>query len=260
MKRVLALLALFAPLPAAAASALTGQHALYNFTLTKLRTHDITGAAGQMSFDVVDGCTGWATTQHMTLIIRNVDGSLDKTVSDYMTWETKDGKTLTFMTRESDNDGAVQVDEAGTATRKPDGSGVVNYTAPAVAQYTLPVGTLFPMLHTEALLAAGDNGQSFISPLLFDGTDSTGAQATFVSVLKHYPGEKTEWPALDGIPSTDVDIAFFSRKNDDETPNFRTSMRYFENGVAANLVLDFGDFVMSGKLARLSIPPSPCPK
>jgi EipB-like len=96
--------------------------------------------------------------------------------------------------------------------------------------------------------------------LLFDGTDSTGAQATFVSVLKHYKGEKTEWPALDGIPSTDVDIAFFSRKNDDETPNFRTSMRYFENGVAANLVLDFGDFVMSGKLARLSIPPSPCPK
>jgi hypothetical protein len=260
MKRALALLALFAPLPAAAASALTGQHALYDFTLTKLRTHDITGAAGQMSFDVVDGCTGWATTQHMTLIIRNVDGSLDKTVSDYMTWETKDGKTLTFMTRESDNDGAPQVDEAGTATRKPDGSGVVNYTAPTVVQYSLPVGTLFPMLHTEALLAAGDNEQSFIAPLLFDGTDSTGAQATFVSVLTHYPGEKTQWPALDGIPSTDVDIAFFSRKNDDETPNFRTSMRYFENGVAANLVLDFGDFVMTGKLARLTIPPSPCPK
>jgi hypothetical protein len=245
--------------PALAASNLTGQHALYNFTLSKLRTHDITGATGQMAFDVVDGCTGWATTQHMTLIIRNVDGSLDKTVSDYMTWETKDGKTLTFATRESDNDGPEQVDDAGSATRGPDGSGVVTYTTPANTQYSLPPGTLFPMQHTEALLAAGDNGQGFISPPLFDGTDSNGAQATFVAVLKHYPGEKSAWPGLDGIPSTDVDIAFYARKSDDENPNFRTSMRYYENGVADNLVLDFGDFVMTGKLVRLSIPPSPCP-
>jgi hypothetical protein len=260
MKRLLALLALAAPLPAAASPGLTGQHALYNFTLTKLRTHDITGATGQMSFDVVDGCTGWATTQHMTLIIRNVDGSLNKAVSDYMTWETKDGKTLSFTTRESDNDGPEQLDEAGSATRNADGSGTVSYTAPTKVQYTLPTGTLFPMLRTQALLAAGDNGQSSIAPLLFDGTDATGAQATFVSVLKHYPAEKTAWPALNGIPSTDVDIAFFARKSDDETPNFRTSMRYFEDGVAANLVLDFGDFVMTGKLDRLTIPPSPCPK
>src|SRR6516165_5453963 len=248
----LALLSLLAPgfaaSPAAAASALTGQHALYNFTLTKLRTHDITGATGQMSFDVVDGCTGWATTQHMTLLIRNVDGSLDKSVSDYMTWESKDGKTLTFTTRESDNDGPEQVDDAGSATRDADGSGVVNYRSPTKVKYSLPPGTLFPMQHTEALLAAGDNGQSFIAPLLFDGTGTTGAQATFVAVLKHHPGGKTDWPALDGIPSTDVDISFFTRKNDDENPNFRTSMRYFEDGVATDLVLDFGDFVMNGKL------------
>ena len=34
-------------------------------------------------------------------------------------------------------------------------------------------------------------------------------------------------------------------------------MRYFENGVATNLVLDFGDFVMTGKLVHLSIPAPP---
>lgn len=264
MKRALALLALLAPGPALAASsstsALTGQHALYNLTLTRLRTHDITGATGQMSFNVVDGCTGWATTQHMTLLIRNVDGSLDKSVSDYMTWETKDGKTLTFTTRESDNDGPMQVDDAGSATRNADGTGVVTYTAPTKVKYSLPAGTLFPMLHTEALLAAGDNGQSFIAPPLFDGTGTTGAQATFVAVLKHHAGGKSEWPALDGIPSTNVDISFFTRKSDDENPNFRTSMRYYENGVASDLVLDFGDFVMSGKLTKLTVPPSPCPK
>ncbi len=261
MKHALALLAFLHPLPAAAvtaSAALTGQHAYYTFSLTKLRTHDITGATGAMSFDVVDGCTGWATTQHMTMIIRGVDGSLNKSVSDYITWESKDGKTLTFTSRESDNDGPEQIDDAGSATHNPDGSGLVTYTTPAHTAYRLPAGTLFPMQHNEALLAAGDDGKNFIAPLLFDGTDSTGAQATFVAVLKHHAAEKTAWPALDKIPSTDVDIGFYARKSDDENPDFRSSMRYFEDGVADKLVMDFGDFVMTGKLVRLTIPPSPC--
>ncbi len=259
-----ALLAALAPMPALAAddlaSQLTGQHAVYTLSLSKLRTHDITGATGQMKFDVVDGCTGWATTQHMTLIIRNVDGSLTKSVSDYITWESKDGKTLTFTLRESDDDGKVKIDDAGTATHTgSDDSGVISYTTPANTELKMPPGTLFPMQHTEALLAAGRAGSKFISPLLFDGTSADGAQATFITVLGHHGPEKSQWPELDKYGSTDVDIAFFERKNDDETPDFRTSMRYYENGVATALVLDFGDFVMTGKLTGLSVPLSACP-
>jgi hypothetical protein len=260
MKSVLALLALLAP-GLAHAEGITGQHALYTLALSKLRTHDITGATGQMSFDVVDGCTGWGTTQHLTLIIRNVDGTLNKSVSDYITWESKDGKTFTFLLREKDNDGKEQTDAAGTATHtSPDDSGIVTYTTPANTTLKLPPGTLFPMAHTEALLAAGRAGKKFISPLLFDGTTPDGAQATFVTMLGHHGAEKTAFPALDSIPSTNVDIAFYERKNDDEVPGFRTSMRYFEDGVATDLVMDFGDFEMSGKLERLSIPPSSCKK
>ncbi len=267
MKRPLALFALLAMSSApslvpgcAKADGITGQHALYKLILSKLRTHDITGATGEMRFDVVDGCTGWATTQHMTLILRNVDGSLQKSVTDYITWESKDGKTLTFTLRESDNDGKEQIDDAGIATHKPDGSGIVSYTTPASTQIRLPPGTLFPMQHTNALLAAGRQGQVFISPLLFDGTSANGADATFVTILGHHGPETTPWAALNTVPSTDVDIAFFDRKNDDENPGFRSSMRYFDDGVATNMVMDFGDFVMNADLTQLAIPASPCGK
>jgi hypothetical protein len=190
-----------------------------------------------------------------------VDGSLTKSVSDYITWESKDGKTLSFTLRESDNDGKVKIDDAGTATHTgPDNSGVIKYTTPANTVLKMPPGTLFPMQHTEALLAAGRAGKTFISPLLFDGTSADGAQATFITVLGHHGPEKAKWPALDKFASTEVDIAFFERKNDDETPDFRTSMRYYENGVATGLGLDFGDFVMTGKLASLSVPASSCPQ
>ena len=258
MKNALLALCLLAP-NLAFATGLTGQHAVYDLSLTKVRTHDLTGATGQMTFDVVDGCTGWASTQHMTLLIRNLDGSLSNSVTDYITWESKNGKTLTFQLRERDNGGKEQIDDAGTATHTgANDAGTIAYTTPANTIFTMPPGTLFPMAHTEALLAAARAGKKFIAPLLFDGTTADGPQATFVAILgRHGPGAE-KFPALRNISSADVDIAFYERKNDDENPDFRTQMRYFDDGVATKLVLDFGDFVMTGKLVSLTIPPSPC--
>jgi hypothetical protein len=261
MLKPLVLLAALLPAPAlaAAASTITGQDAIYDLSLAKVRTHDVTGATGAMRFSVVDGCTGWGTTQHMTLLIRNADGTLNKSVTDYMTWETKDGKTLTFTLREQDNDGKPTIDDAGSATRDPaTGTGSITYTTPAGRLLPLPGGTLFPMLHTETLLDGGTSGRKFIAVPLFDGTEDSGAQSTFIAILGHHGPEKSDFPALSKIPSTDVDIAFFDRGNQDQNPNFRSQMRYYDDGVATGILLDFGDFVMRGTLAKLSIPPSTC--
>lgn len=242
------------------ASQITGQDVSYALSLSKLRTHAITGATGSLHFQVVDGCTGWATAQRMTLIIRSADGSLEKTENDYTTWESKDGTHFTFNVTETDDDGPVKVIDSGTATRSSaDGAGVIKYTEPTAKEVAFPAGTLFPLQHTQALLEAGQAGHKFISPLLFDGTSDDGAEATFVTILGHHPAQATPWPALNGYGSSDVSIAFFPHKNQDTTPDFRTSMRYFNNAVATDLELDFGDFVMSGKVTSLQIPKSACP-
>jgi hypothetical protein len=257
MKYAAALLTLLPCL--AQAATLTGQDAIYDLTLAKVRTHDVTGATGAMRFAVADGCTGWGTTQHMTLLIRNADGSLNKTVTDYMTWESKDGKTLTFTLREQDDDGKLTVDDSGTATHTgANGAGSVAYTKPTGRLVGLPPGTLFPMAHTQTLLAAGAHGQKFVAVPLFDGTSDSGAQATFIAILGHHPPSANQFPDLAKLSSTDVDIAFYDRKNQDQNPNFRSSMRYFDNGVATDIILDFGDFVMRGKLDKLTIPASSC--
>lgn len=243
------------------AGGLTGQEALYDLTLSKVRTHDVTGAAGQMRFSVVDGCTGWGTTQHMTLLIRNADGSLNKTVTNYITWESKDGKNFTFTLREKDGDGKETVDDAGAATAGNAGKiGSIVYSTPANTTLAMPAGTLFPMAHTQALLDAGNADKKFISVPLFDGTSSDGAQHTFIAILGQHAAQPSDFAALKGLRSTDVDIAFYERKNDDETPDFRSQMRYYDNGVATNIVLDFGDFIMKGELKSLSVPPSLCGK
>jgi hypothetical protein len=261
MKSLFLLLAAMAMPGAAYAAGLTGQDTVYDLTLSKVRTHDVTGAVGQMTFNVVDGCTGWATTQHLTLLVRNVDGSLNRSVTDYVTWESKNGKNFTFSLSERDNAGKEQIDDAGSAVHTGDNhAGLVTYTAPADRRVALPPGTLFPMQHTEALLVAGREGKKFIAPPLFDGTSDDGAQSTFVAILGHQGPTPSRFAALSDLPSSDVDIAFYPRKPGDQNPDFRTQMRYFENGVATNLVLDFGAFVMTGKLVHLTIPPTPCGK
>ena len=243
---------------ASAAIGLTGQDAIYNLSLAKVRTHDVTGATGEMRFSVADGCSGWGTTQHLTLLIRNADGSLTKTVTDYVTWETKTGSQLTFNLSEKDNDGKPVVDDAGTAIRAADGSGTITYSTPANRVMTMPAGTLFPMAHTAALLDASMQGKKFISVPLFDGTTDDGAQHTFVVILARHSPAKTPFAGLAKLSSTDVDIAFYERKHSDQNPDFRSQMLYYDDGVANNIMMDFGDFVMRGRLENLAIPPSNC--
>ncbi|MBN8909632.1 MAG: DUF1849 family protein, partial [Rhodospirillales bacterium] len=42
------------------------------------------------------------------------------------------------------------------------------------------------------------------------------------------------------------------------TPTYEVGMRYWENGVADNLQMDFGDFVMDGKMSELKPLPKRC--
>jgi len=130
---------------------------------------------------------------------------------------------------------------------------------PAARTMKLPVGTLFPMAHTAAILAAAAAGKKFLSLPLFDGTGTDGAQDTFVTVLDW--GAKTDvaWPRLAALPSGRVHISFFDRDKPGggQTPDYEIGMRYFEDGVADDLRMNFGEFVMTGALKTFEPAPPP---
>ncbi len=237
-------------------AALTGQNAVYELGLAKVRGHSVTGAAGRLNFNVLETCDAFAVSQHMTLLIRNENGSLTRTESDYDTWESKSGDRLSFLLRQT-TDGATKTESAGLATLGRSG-GIVHYQVPQGRMVKLPPGTLFPMAHTRDILDAAAAGKSFIDPPLFDGTSTKGAEHSFVAILRHDPARPSRFPALSKLPATSVDIGFFKRSPKDNEPEFRTQMRYYANGVARGVKLDFGDFVVSGKLARLSVPAASC--
>ncbi|MDD2877861.1 MAG: DUF1849 family protein [Acidiphilium sp.] len=259
MKRILlaGCCALAAPTALAAAPVrLTGQNATYTLDLSKVRGHSVTGATGRLQFDVLETCRAYTVSQRMTLLIRNQDGTLSRTVSNYDTWESKGGHRLSFLLRQTE-DGKTKVEEQGTATTGPQG-GEVDYTVPKGRVVKLPPGTLFPMAHTRQILQAAAAGKPYIDPPLFDGTSSHGAEHTFVAILGRRGPHHSKFAPLAVLPSALVDIGFFRRSPQDTEPDFRTQMRYYTNGVSRDVGLDFGSFVLHGALTSLTVPPVAC--
>jgi EipB-like len=151
----------------------------------------------------------------------------------------------------SQTDGDASLDHAG-------GTGEAHYTTPEDTVKKLPVGTLFPMMHTAAIIAAARDGKKFLAVPLFDGTSEAGAEDSSIAILDWLQPRENKYPMLSDLPSTRVRLAFFDRDPGTTTPDYQVGMRYWANGVANDLQMDFGDFVMNATLTQLTPQPHRC--
>ncbi len=247
-----------APLGGPPAAPLAAHRALYTMTLNNGRGGDVVAAHGTMGYEVMDACDGWAVRQRLQMTITNNEGQDIQMSSDYATWESKDGLKLRFhMKQMTDTAVTSQTDGDATLTRA-GGPGEVHYTAPHEQTTPLAAGTLFPMVHTATIIAAAREGKRFLTLPLFDGTDENGAEDSSIVILDWKPAFQTKYPALSALPSTRVRLAFFDHAADATTPNYEVGMRYWENGVADDMQMDFGDFVMDAKMSEFAPLPRKC--
>jgi hypothetical protein len=246
-----------APLRAGLAADLAAHRAVYTLALEAPKG-EVTAATGDMSYEVQDACDGWAVRQRLHMTITNRDGQDIEMVSDYVTWESKDGHRFRFHMKQL-TDTAVTSQTEGEATTGPEG-GEAHYTLPAEDTKKLAPGTLLPMAHTAAIIAAAQAGKKFVGIPLFDGTSENGGQDTSITVLDWKPAgaEGGKWADLLKLPSTHVHVAFFSGKADASTPEYEVGMRYWDNGVGDDLRMDFGSFVMQGTMTEFTLLPHRC--
>ncbi len=249
-----------APPPAAApaAGALLAHKALYTLTLDHATGNDVVAARGTMGYEVTDACDGWAVRQRLRMTITNSEGQDIEMASDYATWESKDGLKFRYHMRQT-TDTAVTSQTDGEATLpKAGAAGEAHYSTPHDSTSPLPAGTVFPMAHTAAIVAAAREKKHFLSLPLFDGTDDSGVEDSFIVMLDWKPPMQVKWPALAPLPSTRVNIAFFDHTKTAVTPTYEVAMRYWENGVADDMKMNFGDFVMSAKMKEFAPLPRRC--
>jgi hypothetical protein len=246
---------------AAGIARMAPHRAAYRLDLGEGRSSGIAAVRGAMVFDVADACEGWATRQRMTMTVTDRDGRDIETVSDYATYEAKDNSSLRFSLTQT-TEGAVSQRISGEATLQPDGSGTVRFTEPAGQEETLPAGTLLPMRHTVLAVEAARAGKRILTSPLFDGTSDEGAQDTTTVIPSWVQATGApRFPLLAGAASGHMRIAFFERgaaSGGASQPDYEVGLRYYDNGVADEIVMDFGEFSVTGQALELSPLPGGC--
>ncbi len=265
--RHLAIMALLLATPALASEPvpLIAHRALYRLAMDTSRG-EITSATGTMAYEITDACDSWATRQRLSMTITNRDGQDIDMVSDYATLESKDGLSMSFRMRQTTETAVTEQVEGTAKLDSLGGPGTISYAGAEPRTMDIPPGTLFPMSHTAAIIAAAEAGKKFLAVPIFDGTGDKGTQDSSVAIAtwSRTGNPAAPFPALKELANGRVRIAFFDRDKDTSkdkvpgSPDYEVGMRYYANGVADDLQMDFSDFVMLGKLAEFAIPAPHC--
>lgn len=260
----LALLALVSPsalvaAPAFAAAPLLPHRAVYDLVLDEASDKSgITGLSGRMVYEFNgSACEGYTVKFRF---VTQIDTSENSSLTDQQTttFEDADGKTFSFVTK-SFTDQTLERELKGTARREADGL-KVDIEKPEPNSVRLE-GTQFPTQHLVELIGKANTGENFYETSVFDGSeDGDEVMTTTVVVGEKEPVEKSdpEAPALAGLAKEKfwpVDIAYFDEATDggEEVPEYRISFKLHESGLTRDLVMDYGEFSMTGKLVNLAL-------
>jgi hypothetical protein len=237
----------------AAGVQLAPHRAVYEMSLTKARSSQAaTAVDGRMVFVWKDVCDGWSLEYDTQMELVFADRGSRTVAWRYTAWESDGGDRMRFYLQRY-FDGQKTMERRGRA-RMGETGGEATITEPERRSIDLPAGTLFPGQHSRAMIEAARDGEQFFYAEVFDGTgEQNGLFAANAAILDAASGEPPEIdsPLLEGVPSWRINLAFFAPGQNDGSPQSEQSVRYYANGVAGTLELDYGDFVVEARLDKL---------
>lgn len=245
--------------------------AVYDITLTKSASGSgVAGMTGRMVYELSgSACEGY--TQNMRFVTRMSSQDGSETINDLRnsSWEEVAGKRLRFSTTQYTNDALVEASQ-GDAKRDPKSSVAdVDLVKPAASKFSLPTNTYFPIQHAEALIRSARSGQRLLAANVYDGSEK-GTKVYLTSAVignPAAPGASKKMADLkDGgrlatVNSWPMSISYFESGKDkqDAPPTYELTYNFYENGVTADLSIDYGEFAIQGDLKELTfLPETPC--
>ncbi|MAE52404.1 MAG: hypothetical protein CMH27_11395 [Micavibrio sp.] len=236
--------------------------ALYEIRLSgKKSGTQIVNIAGQMMYEWETGCEGWTTNHKFNLLYEYADAAPMRVTSDFSTYEPFDGQTLNFNAQRR-RGGEIFEEIRGYAALNDDGAGHVDFRIPDDLTYDLPVGTLFPMQHTLAVLKNIRDGKRFFNAVIFDGSDQDGPveinafigeAVNAAEIVKQ--DDKIDSELL-GAQAYNVQLAFFPLAKKEAYAEYEMELVFHENGIISDMSVDYQDFAVTQKLVALEAMPA----
>lgn len=238
--------------------ALVSHRAFYGLSVARLDPRNYRqGVAGGLSLEFVNACDGYVLNQRFVIETSTEDGPV---LNDMVlnSWESHDGRLFRFKLKDEVN-GDLEQQLDGEAKLAGDGKGgEVRFTLPPDTELALPDGTMFPTEHTIRLLALARAGTNWLHVPVYDGSsaDSYIEIGSFIGAeLPPETGERAVLKPLKGQRSWHVRLAYFTSGKNQDTPDYEIGYRLYENGVADNIVFDYGDYAIRAALQQLEIKP-----
>lgn len=263
-KIMLIFVALALPVDQLSALEIVAHRALYRVTLEHAPSGGVSAVSGNMSVDWRNGCSGWTFEYRSVIDVSQAEGSGISLSTAATTWEAQDGSEYRFNVRHSTNGRELEKIEGYGKIDAIGAGGKVTFTAPTPRELTLPVGTLFPMAHSRAVLRAAQWGKApvFLPLPVFDGMDEQSLYLVNVVIGRAGSGT-SKYPAppkevgqlLRGHKPWPIHLAYFKTNDLKPVPSHEMKLLMHDNGISDHLVMDFTDFTIRASLVKLEIPP-----
>jgi hypothetical protein len=235
------------------------------YDLVLLRADDSAGFSsvkGLMASELTGSvCAGWSVNFRIANRFTEVEGESRLIDSQSTSWESGDGLQLKYSQKQfADNalDSEQRIDVV-KASAAEEGRGTISGAEDK--EFSVDAAALFPMKHQFHLMEMADAGQSRDVSLVFDASDGEAAYKAISFIGKRRPPgsvvedvSNAEAAPLKTLTSWPVTISYYSVNGEQtETPSYQISFNLYDNGVATGLVLDYGDFALKGRLAKLDL-------
>jgi hypothetical protein len=239
---------------------LIGHKAVYEVKLTRTKSaSQIVNIAGTMNFSWTPSCDGWITDHHFKLRYDYADTEPMVIESNYVVFESNDGKNLQFSSTQKQN-GKVIDGTKGSATKLK-----AQFIKPQVLKFDLQNGSMFPTAFSVALLREAYRGKQFYNANVFDGSELEGAMEINSIISSPKAGQiylktsannkKIDSNLLKG-KAWPIRMAFFREEQQESIADYEMSLILHENGIISDMIIDFS---MQQKLISLDeVPAETC--
>jgi hypothetical protein len=231
--------------------------AVYDIDLARSdETSSVSSASGRMVFEITgSACLGYTMRQRMVVNIGNDDGNMGRLDFQISTFESGEGDLYSFDSRTRLNQEVIEavVGEARRLT-----SGIeVTLTEPTEKTVQLDDDTLFPSQHLQAILDAAVSDRNFLAAQLYEGAGTGEVSDAVTAAIGGVESSGSEGALRNGVRHWPVSVGYFGGADGseevfgEETPSYQMQFTLYENGVTNDLLMDYGDYALSGSLEQI---------
>lgn len=252
--------------------ALAAHRAVYDLKLSSTRGKQaMQTVRGRILYDFSgSACEGYALQFRQVSELDSGEGKVAVSDLRATSWEEGAAKRLRFHSQNFLNDRLREAVD-GEARRK-DGGVAVRLTKPKEKSFDLKTDLVFPTEHVRRIIAAARQGKTLLQLAVYDGSDNGEKAYDTLTVIgkpiapnEHKPTDAAAGQAaLAGLARWPVTISYFDRtvaeQKGEQTPVYAITFELYENGVSRALLLDYGNFVLSGVMTSIEMKDiKPCP-